>query len=92
MVGLLLALILPDSVPISVVQSIDSMSHQLLTAEQLEESNIAQIWKEIYWVYKQEPTTEIKAYIRLCFDILSPKVFELERMGLKITRPLDCDD
>ena len=83
MVGLLLALILPDSVPISVVQSIDSMSHQLLTAEQLEESNIAQIWKEIYWVYKQEPTVEIKAYIRLCFDILSPKVFGTRTDGIE---------
>ena len=74
------------------VQSIDSMSHRLLTAEELEQSTTYKIWKEIYWIYKQEPTEEIKAYVRLCFDVLSPKVFEMERMGLNITRQLDCDD
>ena len=56
------------------------MSHQFLTAEELDLISIEEINAELSWVYTQEPTDKIKAYGRLCFDILTPKVFAVEKM------------
>ena len=56
------------------------MSHQFLTAEELDLISIEEINAELSWVYTQEPTDKIKAYARLCFDILGPKVFAVEKM------------
>ena len=64
------------------VQSINSMSHQLLTAEELNLISIEEINAQLSWVHSQEPTDKIKAYARLCFDILGPKVFAMEKMDM----------
>ena len=56
------------------------MSNQFLTAEELDLISIEEINAQISWVYTQEPSDKIKAYARLCFDILGPKVFAVEKM------------
>ena len=56
------------------------MSHQFLTAEELDLISIEEINAQLSWVYTQEPTDKIKAYARLCFDTLAPKVFAWEKM------------
>ena len=58
------------------------MSHQFLTAEELDLISIEEINAQISWVFTQEPTDKIKAYGRLCFDALAPKVFAKEKMDM----------
>ena len=55
------------------------MTNQFLTAEELELVSMEEVYAQVKLTYNKKPTDKLKAYVRLCFDIMREKQIALEK-------------